>query len=134
MFVLGLILAASPAVFGGDRDPVEQRLYDFVAVGRSRGKILLATLATPADNLLWRFREIPVSPPESTVREVTLSEDGTKALIVFPNGSPRIFDLTKRITGGASREARMTELKLLDRERRATETRYSASVTNAAQR
>ncbi len=100
---LGLLLDASSVVLAAYRDPSAQPLYDIVAVGRGRGKILLATLASPADKLEWRFREIPVSPLDGTVDEVELSAGGTKALVVFSNGTPRVFDLTKRITGiGAS--------------------------------
>jgi hypothetical protein len=95
---IGIILSAHPVIFGGDHDP-GQPFYDIVAVGRGRGEILLATLAAPADKLSWRLRRIPVSPPDSTVQDVVLSASGTKALVVFPDGTPRIFDLTKLITG-----------------------------------
>lgn len=94
----GLILFASSAIFGEEHDP-GQPLYDIVAVGRGRGQIFLATLAAPADKLSWRIRKIPVSPSDSTVRDVVLSATGTKALVVFSDGTPRIFDLTKRVTG-----------------------------------
>ena len=94
---LGLSLAASTTLVAGGRDS-NQPIYNLVAVGRGPGKILLATLASPADKLEWRFREIPVSPSESTLRDVELSAGGTKALVVFSDGTPRVFDLTRRIT------------------------------------
>jgi hypothetical protein len=101
---LGIILAANSAIFGADRD-AGQPLYDIVAVGRGRGQIVLATLAAPVDRLSWRVRRIPVSPPDSTVHDVVLSASGTKALVVFSDGTPRIFDLTKRITGISAGDA-----------------------------
>jgi len=95
---LGLLLFVSSWAFAANRDPTDQPLYDIVAVGRGRGKILLATLASPAEKLAWRFREIRVSPSSSTVRDVELSPDATKAFVVFSDGTPRVFDLTKRLT------------------------------------
>jgi hypothetical protein len=94
---LGFVLLASSFGFGGNRD-LSQPLYNIVAVGRGRGVILLATLAAPPGKLNWRFRKIPAFPQDSMVRRVVLSASGTKALVVFANGTPRVFDLTKRIT------------------------------------
>jgi hypothetical protein len=99
MFAVGLILVASPLLHGGNRDPVDQPLYEIVAVGRGRGEILLASLASPSDKLQWRFRRIPVSPSDKTAAGVILSEGGTKALVVFSDGTSHVFDLTKRING-----------------------------------
>jgi hypothetical protein len=98
---LGLAFLAGAAALmrAADRDPIGQPLYDIVAVGRGRGQVLLATLASPAGKLQWRFRKIPVSPSDKTVADVVPSVGGTKALVVFPDGTPRVFDLTKRITG-----------------------------------
>jgi hypothetical protein len=101
---LAIILSANSCIFGGDRD-AGQPLYDIVAVGLGRGQIVLATLAAPVDRLSWRVRRIPVSPPDSTVHDVVLSASGTKALVVFSDGTPRIFDLTKRITGISAGDA-----------------------------
>jgi hypothetical protein len=92
------VLAASTTLPAGDRHSA-QSLYDLVAVGHGPGKVLLATLAGQADKLVWRFREIPVSPSAGTVQDVELSVGGTKLLVVFPDGTPRVLDLTKRITG-----------------------------------
>jgi len=102
---VGLVLAAVPLGHSADRAAIDQPIYDVVAVGRAPGKILLATPAVPAEKLVWRFREIPVSPSDSgTVRAVTLSPGGTKALVIFSNGTPQIFDLTQRITGINSKD------------------------------
>jgi hypothetical protein len=102
---LGLVLAINSTALGADRDPLGQPIYDVVAVGRGRGKILLATLGKPSEKLEWRFREIPVFPQDSTPREVVLSAGGTKALVIFSDGTPRVFDLTKRITGISANDA-----------------------------
>ena len=96
---LAVLVAAGNVTFAADRGPSNQPLYNIVAVGVSSGKVLLATLASPAKKLQWRFREIPVSPSGTAVRDVQLSVSGTKALVVFADGIPRTFDLTKRITG-----------------------------------
>jgi hypothetical protein len=105
--VLGfaLIIAAGLNVLAEPRDPVDRPLYDIVAVGRSRGQILLATVASPYEKLEWRFRRIPVSPSDKIVADVVLSDGGTKALVVFADGSPHVFDLTKRITGISAGDA-----------------------------
>jgi hypothetical protein len=95
---LGLWLGACTMLRGAGRDPTGQPLYDIVAVGRSRGKILLAALASPADKRQWRFRELPVSPSSAAVQNVELSAGATKALVVFSDGVTRVFDLTERIT------------------------------------
>jgi hypothetical protein len=95
----GLTLGSSLLLHGGTRDPIDKPLYDIVAVGRGLDQILLATLASPSEKLEWRFRRIPVSPSDKAVADVVLSAGGTKALIVFADGSPHVFDLTKRITG-----------------------------------
>src|ERR1700730_9256067 len=97
---VGLVLAAAPLRYGPDRAAIDQPIYDVVAVGQAPGRILLATPAVPAEKLVWRFREIPVSSSDSgTVRAVTLSPGGTKALVIFSDGTPQVFDLTQRITG-----------------------------------
>ena len=100
---LGLLLAANSVVAnsaarGEDHDSLSQPLNDIVAVGRGGGEILLANLAEPVARLQWRFREIPVSPSGTAIVDVELSTDGTKALVVFADGAPRVLDLTERIT------------------------------------
>jgi hypothetical protein len=95
----GLMIVVSPILRGGTRDPVDQPHYDIVAVGRDRGQILLATPASPSERLEWRFRKIPVSPSDKIVADVVLSAGGTKALVVFADGTSHVLDLTKRITG-----------------------------------
>ena len=100
---LGLLLAANSVVAnsaarGEDHDSLSQPLNDIVAVGRGGGEILLANLAEPVARLQWRFREIPVSPSSTAIVDVELSTDGTKALVVFADGAPRVLDLTERIT------------------------------------
>jgi hypothetical protein len=104
---LGIILsvAASRMALADERAPSNQLINDIVAVGRGSGKILLATLASPANKLQWRFREIPVAPSGTVVRDVQLSGSGTKALVVFADGTPRVFDLTERITGIGARDS-----------------------------
>ncbi len=99
ILALALMIGFAAAIHAGDRDPTNNPLYDIVAVGHGRGRILLATLASPADKLQWRFREIPVSPSDTTVRDFQLSASGTKALVVFSDGTPRALDLTLRTTG-----------------------------------
>jgi hypothetical protein len=100
-FIFGfwLIFAASTFLMGGTRDPLDQPLYEIVAVGRGPGQILLATLASPSEKLQWRYRKVPVSPSNKSVGDVVPSVGGTKALVVFADGTPHVFDLTKRITG-----------------------------------
>ena len=56
-------------------------------------------MASPANKMQWRFREIPVGPSGGLVRDVQLSVSGTKALVVFADGTPHVYDLTQRITG-----------------------------------
>jgi hypothetical protein len=96
---LGMIVGVTSAAFAAGRDPSSKPLYDIVAVGRGSGKVLLAALARPTDKMRWRFREIPVAPSGTVIRDVQLSVSGTKALVVFADGTPRVFDLTQRITG-----------------------------------
>jgi len=96
---LGLLAGASGVVLARKHETVGQPLYDIVAVGRGNGKVLLATLASPADKLEWRFRAIPVSADNKTVAQVVLSAGGTKALVVFADSTPHVLDLTKPITG-----------------------------------
>jgi len=97
---LGLIieLLISSVVPAADRGLTGQPLYDIVAVGHGQGQILLATLASPPKELQWRFRQIPFSPSDKTAADAVLSASGTKALVVFADGTPRVLDLTKRIT------------------------------------
>ena len=95
---LGLLLVANSTALGEDPDSLSQPLNDIVAVGRGGGEILLANLAQPVARLQWRFREIAVSPSSTAIVDVELSSDGTKALVVFADGAPRVLDLTERIT------------------------------------
>src|ERR1017187_4327749 len=97
LFVANSVVADSTAR-GEDHDSLSHPLNDIVAVGRGGGKILLANLAEPVARLQWRFREIPVSPSSTAIVDVELSTDGTKALVVFADGAPRVLDLTERIT------------------------------------
>jgi hypothetical protein len=96
---LAFILTTSRMVLAAGSDPPGRPIYDIVAVGRGQGQILLATPASPSEKLQWRFRKIPVSPSDKTVTDVVLSAGGTKALVVFADGTPHVLDLTKRITG-----------------------------------
>jgi hypothetical protein len=97
--LLGLVaVLVAGTAFANDRDPVSQPLYDIVAVGRGSGKVVLATLSAPAEKLLWRFREIPVGPAGDVPLDFVVSSGGTKALAVTSDGTPRVLDLTKRIT------------------------------------
>ena len=84
---LGLVFAINSTALGGNRDPVGQPICDVVAVGRSHGKILLATLAKPSEKLEWPFREIPVFPRDSRPHDVVLSAGGAKALVIFSAAS-----------------------------------------------
>jgi hypothetical protein len=94
-----LLLVTSSVLLAARRDTIDQPLYEIVAVGRGRGQVLLATLASPSEKLEWRLRRIPVSPSDETVADVVLSVGGTKALVVFSDGMPHVLDLTERITG-----------------------------------
>jgi hypothetical protein len=87
----------TPAVRADGRDAPDQPIYDVVAVGRAKGEILLATPAQHFENLAWRFRRIPLSPSDGTPRDLVLSSDGSKALVVFSDGTTRVLDLTERI-------------------------------------
>src|ERR1700688_137294 len=103
---VGLVLAAAALGHSAESAARAQPIYDVVAVRRAPGKSLLSPPAVPAEKLVWRFREIPVSASDrGTVREVTLSPGGTEALVIFSDGTPRVFDLTKRITGINSTDA-----------------------------
>ncbi len=95
---LGLLLVANSTAIGEDPDSLSQPLNDIVGVGRGGGEVLLANLAKPVARLQWRFREIAVSPSSTAIVDVKLSSDGTKALVVFADGAPRVLDLTERIT------------------------------------
>ncbi len=99
IFILATVFAivSLSSGFAADRDKPDQPLYNVVAVGRGKGEILLATLAQPVAKRTWRFRKIPLFPPNAVVRNVVLSSSGTKALVVFSDGTPRVFDLTERI-------------------------------------
>lgn len=98
-----LVLSLGVALFrpfvarAANRDTSSPPLYEIIAVGRGRGEILLATLARPVSDFAWRFRKISVFPRGDVARDVVLSTSGTKALVVFSDGTPRVFDLTKRI-------------------------------------
>lgn len=109
---LGFVLLAGPAVFSGDREALNNPLYDVVAVGRGRGQILLATLAAPSQKLEWRFRRISILPAGQPVSSVVLSQDGTEALVVFGNGASRILDLTKPITAIDAQEVPTAQHRL----------------------
>jgi len=102
MVALALGLACGllrlPPASAANRDVTGQPIYDIVAVGLARGEILLATPVGRTSRLVWRFRKIALSPPSGTARSVVLSSTGTKALVVFPDGTPRVLDLTQRIT------------------------------------
>lgn len=104
VLALSILLLSSTMLFAGGPDPVDQPLYEIVAVGRGPGQVLLATLASPAENLKWRFRKIPVLPSDKTVADFVLSSGGTKALLVFADGTPHVLDLTQRITGITSND------------------------------
>jgi len=95
---VGILLFSCSALHATGRDPVDQPLYDIVAVGRGQGQILLATLASPAEQLRWRIRRIPLSPSNKTAADVVLSVSGTKALVALSDGTVQVLDLTKRIT------------------------------------
>lgn len=95
---LGLVCAVGCSVSAANHDAASRGVYDIVAVGRSPGQILLATLAVPSEKLQWRFRKVLVTPNGQTVLDVVLSADGTKALVVFADGTPRVIDLTKPVT------------------------------------
>jgi hypothetical protein len=112
-WIIIICFTTSSFALAGDRDSVDLPLYNLVAVGRGRGQILLATLASPAEKLGWRYRNISISPPEETVANVILSTSGTKALIDFGDGSPRVFDLTRPITGISSGDAPPPQHRLL---------------------
>lgn len=106
-----LMSCTIPALSAADQKP-NQALYNIVGVGRGRGEILLATLAKPADLSRWHFRNIPVSPLGTTVRDVVLSTTGTKALVVFADGTARVVDLTERITGISASEVSAPQHRL----------------------
>jgi hypothetical protein len=94
---LTLAFSVSFSAQGSQRPTPNNPLYDIVAVGRARGEILLAAVAEPANKLEWRFRKITISAPGEVPRELVLSAGGTKAMVIFADGTPRVFDLTRRI-------------------------------------
>jgi hypothetical protein len=75
----------------------EMPIYDVVAVGVGRDEIVFATLAIPSGGLQWRFRTIHLSSNVPPIRAVQLSQGGTKALVVFNDGTERVLDLTEKI-------------------------------------
>ena len=93
--LLFALVLCGPPLLAGDR--AASPLEDVVAVGRGRGGILLATLATPATELRWRFRKIAIAPPGHIVRRAVLSASGTKMLVVFSDETASVLDLTERI-------------------------------------
>lgn len=94
--LLSASLSAAASGHGSAGSPL-QPLYDVVAVGRGPGQILLATVAAPAASLNWRIRTIPLPSPQAAVRSIALSAGGTKALVVFADGTRQVLDLTERI-------------------------------------
>ena len=96
-----LALASAPALqsrllAAQDRHP-RNPLDDLVAVGYTRGEILLAAVTDPSRKLEWRLRRIPITPAQ-TLSAVTLASSGTKLLVAFADGPPLVLDLTQRIT------------------------------------
>lgn len=90
------ILCVVPG-FAAEPDTPDRPLYNVVGVGRGKGEILLATPAQHFAKLAWRFRRIPLAPLGAEVRDVILSSDATKALVIFTDGTARVFDLTEHI-------------------------------------
>jgi len=98
--ILGLIcqLCPAPTASAAQHDAAREPLYDIVAVGLGRGRILLATPVRSGSDLVWRVRRIALSAHGDTARSVTLSATGTKAFVVFADGTRGVVDLTLRIT------------------------------------
>ena len=98
--ILGLLCQLCPAstASAARRDAVREPIYDIVAVGLGRGRILLATPVRSGSGLVWRVRRIAISAHGDTAHSVALSATGTKALVVFADGTPRVVDLTMRTT------------------------------------
>jgi hypothetical protein len=109
-FTLGF--SASFSAPGSQRRTPSNPLYDIVAVGCAQGEILLAVVAAPADKLEWRFRKIAISAPGEAPREIALSASGTKIMVVFADGTPRVFDLTRRIGSIGSGDPAATQHRL----------------------
>jgi hypothetical protein len=100
--VLGLALGGLTAgipVIAGEGRPAPNSLYDVVAVGRSRGQIILATPAAPRAEHRWRFRAVPLNAKAATPEGVALARSGTKIVVVLPGGTTEIVDLTQRLSG-----------------------------------
>src|SRR5271168_798585 len=95
--LLWFILSGGLLLNANVRPVDEMPIYDVVAVGVGRDEIVLATLAVPSGGWQWRFRTIPLSPNTSPIRSVELSRSGTKALVVFKDGTERVLDLTEKI-------------------------------------
>ena len=87
-------------------------LADIVAVGRAPGKIVLATPALPLAAHRWRFRTIRLEPETEKPQAVVLSRSGTKALLVFEDGSADVFDLTQKITSIRAGQVPQTQHRL----------------------
>ncbi len=101
--VLGLALGGLTVgipVIAGEGRPAPNPLYDVVAVGRSRGQIILATPAAPFAEHRWRFRAVPLDAKAATPENVALARSGTKAVVVLPGGATEILDLTQKLSEG----------------------------------
>ncbi len=84
--------------------PAPDPIYDFVAVGRRAGEIVLATPALGPGNH-WRFRRISVEPKTAEIGSAELSRSGTKLLVTFKDGTERLVDLTRSIESISESEA-----------------------------
>jgi len=111
---VGALAALALAVLASARDrrPTQNPLYDVVAVGRGSGKVVFATLAGPPGSYRWRFRTIPLMPETERVESILLSRSGTKALVVFSDGSSRTFDLTEKLSGIGPRVVQVAQHRL----------------------
>ena len=77
---LALLMLAAGRLAADGRRPAPHPLYDIVAMGRSAGKIVLATPARPFEANQWRFRSLALLPAGTRPQTVVLSRSGTKVL------------------------------------------------------
>lgn len=97
-----LLAFAGAACSAGEKEsrPAPNPFTDVVAIGHSRGFLVLATPAAPLAEHHWRFRVVPLGD-NSEISSAVLARGGTKLLVVPAHGDARVLDLTQKLGDGA---------------------------------